>query len=860
MIEHETRVGTRYESLPRVRRRGSPRSMAWSVARCVAIAAIGCGGPPAEGPATAGTPTPASAAPPAAPSAAAPATSAPSAPVTRARLAQLLEPLAVPPTTHNLLKNATFDGGKSLPWMTSFTRPAEGETNVEGGAYCVEVTNAGKNAWDAQFRHREMTIEKGHQYAIRFKIASTAPTTLLAKIGMSGPPYKAYWQQQMELGPEPTMVHTGFTMTAPDDPTAEFAFHVGGHGAAKELPFDICIDDVVLEDPQFTPRAEAAAAPVPNVLVNQVGYPPGLAKIAVVKSDATTPLKWELLDKGGKVVASGETTVHGPDAASGDRVHAADFSAFSTAGSGYRVRVGADVSHPFDIGASVYKKLKYDALHYFYHTRSGIPIAMPFAGDAKWTRPAGHPGDKSVPCAPDARCDYSLDVSGGWYDAGDHGKYVVNGGIATWTLVNLYERTKLLGSSVADFGDGKLAIPERHNGAPDLLDEARWELDFLMKMQVPDGKPLAGMVHHKIHDREWTALATRPDQDPVPRFLRPVSTAATLNLAAAAAQCARVFKNVDGAFAARCLQSAERAWSAATANPALFITSADTVGGGPYEDDDVSDEFYWASCELYLTTKKDVYKEFLGKSPHHLEVPAALKGGDATAMTWQNVASLGTISLALVPSDLPKDEVAGARAAVVRAADAFAAIDRDEGYRVAFKPDASGKYPWGSTSFLLDNAMILGLAYDFAKDPKYLLAMENALSYILGKNPLDQSYVTGYGSRPLENPHHRFWAHQANAAFPSAPPGVLSGGPNSGLQDPYVKAAGLRGCAPMKCFADNIEAWSANEEAINWNAPLAWVAAFLDEHPRAPASPAPASPAGRTEPRPSGAAAPSRGP
>ena len=86
-------------------------------------------------------------------------------------------------------------------------------------------------------------------------------------------------------------------------------------------------------------------------------------------------------------------------------------------------------------------------------------------------------------------------------------------------------------------------------------------------------------------------------------------------------------------------------------------------------------------------------------------------------------------------------------------------------------------------------------------------------------------------------PHHfqtaeRFWAHQASAKFPSAPPGIVSGGPNSGLQDPYVQAAGLAGCAPEKCFADNIEAWSANEIAINWNAPLAWVAAFLDERAR----------------------------
>ena len=113
------------------------------------------------------------------------------------------------------------------------------------------------------------------------------------------------------------------------------------------------------------------------------------------------------------------------------------------------------------------------------------------------------------------------------------------------------------------------------------------------------------------------------------------------------------------------------------------------------------------------------------------------------------------------------------------------------------------------------------------------------MNYILGRNPLDKSYVTGYGERPLLNPHHRFWAHQANPAFPPPPPGVLSGGPNSGLQDPYVQAAGLAGCAPEKCYADNIEAWSANEEAINWNAPLAWVTAFLDEKAEVKAKPRP---------------------
>ena len=119
-------------------------------------------------------------------------------------------------------------------------------------------------------------------------------------------------------------------------------------------------------------------------------------------------------------------------------------------------------------------------------------------------------GDNAVPCR--VACGYSLDVRGGWYDAGDHGKYVVNAGISVWTLLNLYERSTQAGTAAA-LGDGRLKLPESGNGVPDLLDEVRWEVEFLLKM-VPDGRPLAGMAHLKIHDQNWTGLPLRPDADP----------------------------------------------------------------------------------------------------------------------------------------------------------------------------------------------------------------------------------------------------------------------------------------------------------------------------------------------------------
>jgi endoglucanase len=564
-----------------------------------------------------------------------------------------------------------------------------------------------------------------------------------------------------------------------------------------------------------------------KVLVNQVGYYTNLPKIAVVVSDSQQKLDWKLYAADGNEVAFGKSQPGGVDVPSGEPVHVIDFSSFKRAGRGYVLAVGSNRSAPFDIGNAVYRKLKYDALAYYYHNRSGVEITMPYAGGAQWARPAGHLSDAKVPCAPDAGCSYSLDVSGGWYDAGDHGKYVVNGGITVWTLLNLYERGLHVGKSVAAFADGTMAIPERKNDVPDLLDEVRWELEFLLKMQVPNDQPNPGMVHHKIHDKAWTGLGLAPHEDEMPRFLYPTSTAATLNLAAVAAQAGRIWKSVDAKLAKRCVEAAEKAWAAAVKNPAVFAAPGGE-GGGPYDDQHLDDEFYWAAAELFITTKRPEYQKFLASSPLHLKVPSRMDDGVPSSMTWQAVGALGTISLAVVPSALPAAERKAARQAVMAAADDYLAIVRKRGFRVPVDWGDSNKAPWGSNSFLLNNLIVLGLAGDFAQSQKYANAVAAGMDYLLGRNAMDQCYVTGYGTRPLRNPHHRFWAHQKSEKYPEPPPGAVSGGPNSGLQDPHVKTS-LAGCAPEKCFADNIESWSTNEIAINWNAAFAWALFYLDE-------------------------------
>ncbi len=569
------------------------------------------------------------------------------------------------------------------------------------------------------------------------------------------------------------------------------------------------------------------------VRVNQTGYLPQTAKVGIVRRAADAPLAWEVHDARGGVVARGNTVVRGDDAESGDPVHWVDFSELRQPGADYVLVVDGEKSFPFEVGPGLYRQLKYDALAYFYHNRAGIPIEEPYVA-RKYTRHAGHLSDRKVTCANPQICAYSLDVSGGWYDAGDHGKYVVNGGISTWTLFNLYERTQQFGTTLGDFADGQLSIPEGDNGQPDLLDEVRWEMEFLLRMEIPKGLDRAGMAHHKVHDASWSWLGIVPPEEAKYRFLHPPSTAATLNLAATAAQCARIYAVLDPDLAGRCRAAAVRAWNAAHRHPDVYASAMDNQGGGAYDDRDVSDEFYWAAAELYATLGNEAILEFMRASPHHGRF-ATMVGheGDQqhTSMTWQSTAALGAISLLTVPNGLPEAERTQLRDQLVAAADEYLQLIESVGYRIPMRRGTDGHYPWGSNSFVANNAIVLALAHDLTGQPRYLDGVVAAVDYLMGKNPLNISYVSFYGEHYFFNPHHRFWAHEKAMKRPEPPPGCLAGGPNSHMQDPTMK--NLRaGCHLLKCYIDHYDSWSTNEVAINWNAPLAWLAAFLDEQGR----------------------------
>ncbi len=691
--------------------------------------------------------------------------------------------------------NGGFDGGTAPWWFSS------GDIELRDGRACVAVPGGTVNKWDVSIGQNDISLVAGETYRYSFRaVASPEAHVPRAIVGLSVAPYDTYF----EASPTVTVSGDSYTYTFTSAVTtdqAQVALQLGGSAD----PWEFCLDDVSLLG--GVPPEVYEPDTGPRVRVNQVGYLPDGPKRATLVTEKTTPVGWQVADSKGRVKARGTTVPRGVDVSSGQNVHSIDIGRLGK-GAGYTLTADGETSRPFDVGSAAYLKLRTDALKFFYTQRSGVEIRDDLRPG--YGRPAGHvdvapnQGDGDVPCQPGV-CDYRLDVRGGWYDAGDHGKYVVNGGIATWQVLSAYERN---GVAV------DLTIPESGNRTPDVLDEARWELEFLLKMQVPAGKPYAGMAHHKIHDAAWTGLPLLPHLDPQLRELHPVSTAATLNLAAVGAQAARVYRRFDPAFARRALAAARTAYAAALANPALLAPESDGVGGGAYNDTKVDDEFYWAAAELYLTTGERAFRDAVQASPVHT---ADVFG--TGAFDWGNTAAAAKLDLAVLGRDRQ------ARDDVVRGAEKYVAVQRAHPYGIPYAP-ANNVWDWGSSSLILNNMQVIATAHELTGRAKYRDGVLEGLDYLLGRNALNQSYITGYGEVSAQNQHSRWYARQLDAALPNPPAGSLSGGPNSAIQDPLAQSK-LAGCVGQFCYIDDIQSWSTNELTINWNSALAWVSSYV---------------------------------
>ena len=545
-----------------------------------------------------------------------------------------------------------------------------------------------------------------------------------------------------------------------------------------------------------------------SIRLNQVGFYPGGPKLAVVLG--ARPGRFFITTPDLRTTVFTGTLHPGP----GQEGSTADFSACRTTGT-YVVRVpGTGVSYPFEIRVHVHAAVARAALKSFYYQRASTALPVRYAGP--WGRPVGHP-DTAVlvhaSAAADARpAGATVSAPRGWYDAGDYNKYVVNSGITLGTLLSLYEDYPAYCASL------RTDIPESTNDLPDILDEALWNLRWLLAMQDPHD----GGVYHKLTNAGFDGMVM-PAAARTSRYVVQKSTAATLDFAAVMAQASRVARQFAPqlpGLADSCLRAATQAWQWAEANPGVYYQQAEinqkfapAISTGEYGDTDVRDEQTWAATELYVTTHQPAYYRVVHLARHRaLAVPS-----------WGQVQALAFYTLVRFRGQLPaaaQADAAFVSRQILALADTLAA-SRTQGIYQTPMGHRQTDFNWGSNANAANQGVVLVQAYRLSGNQQYLLAALANLDYLLGRNATGYSFVTGYGTKTPRHPHHR----PSEADGVAAPvPGLLVGGPNPGRQD----GCSYPSARPDQAYSDQVCSYASNEVAINWNAPLVYLAAVVE--------------------------------
>jgi endoglucanase len=550
-------------------------------------------------------------------------------------------------------------------------------------------------------------------------------------------------------------------------------------------------------------KSDEAGTPQIAIKVDQVGYPLDGPKVALISTPATTFQVRRDDDK--SVVLEGKLGAARPDKDTGDLVQAADFSGLHQPGIYYIDVPGVGRSWKFAVDPNLFERAYYLAMRAFYGQRCGtaVDLGPEFPG---YSHPACHlHGEFS----PTSGAKGPRDNIGGWHDAGDYGRYVVNSGITTGMLLWTWE---IYGDRIKGIS---LKIPESGNGTPDILNEARWNLEWMLKMQDGDGG-----VWHKQTSESFPGMIA-PEDDKLPSEVIGTGSApfkgtcATADLAAVGAIAARVYQPYDAKFAARTLEAARRAWVWTEKNPNVTFKNPPGIQSGEYGDANCQDERLWAAAELWRTTGEASFNEYFLKN-----YAGFLPGLDAPpAVEWSEVGPMGLWTYALSNrKDADSIAVAAVRERTVAAARALVERTNSNPYLDSM---TTRNYVWGSNGEAANYGVFLLIASRFQPGSVFVDAARDNLHYLLGRNAFSLSWVTQVGENPYRYPHHR---PSASGKQPGPWPGLLSGGPNKDRQD-AVLAAFPKDLPPAKVYADKMASYASNEIAINWQASLVFLLA-----------------------------------
>ncbi len=529
--------------------------------------------------------------------------------------------------------------------------------------------------------------------------------------------------------------------------------------------------------------AAAANPPDPRVRLNTVGFLPDAPKRATIA--ATCDAFRVVRESDGQAAFTGHVGAPVVTAPSDtdETVRIADFTALTTPGR-YRLEVpGVGQSAPFAIAADVWNAPFFLATRAFYLWRCGTAVEAEWNGRHYAHAPC-HLGDGWLDQVGGGHVP--LAATGGWHDAGDYNKYVVNAGVSVGLLLAAWEQFRGPLASV------NLQLPESGHGTPDLLNEVRWEIEWLMKMQFEDGR-----VYHKLSALEFSYWGPS-EADRSLRYFCPWGSTATADFAAMLAKAARAFREFDPAFADRCLAAAQRSWAFLVAHPENVAPDQHAFTTGGYGSSDATPRL-WAAAEIWATTRDaGALREF--------ERRAATVDFSTSGPTWPDVHDLALATYLLAANAPERDAalVARLKRNIVARGESIVATAESNGYG---RPLGGNKdsWSWGGNGTVAGQTFLLQLANRIQPDARYLAAAQHALDFLFGRNFHGRSYVTGLGANPPEHPHDR----RGEPAWP----GYLVGG----------------GWPNGRSWVDERANYRVNEIAINWNAALAYaLGAFVE--------------------------------
>ena len=664
---------------------------------------------------------------------------------------------------------------------------------TSGGKLTVHIADPGRVGHAVQLYCGGFEMLEGGRYHFEARISSDVPRTFEWRIQVNGGDYHPYSQlKDVEIGPEAKVITCDLTMNEPSDPAPRMCFNLGDEGEKQGLEeHNVTMDSISLElENAGEVKPAELSGELKNINVNQIGYLPVSDKRAVVRYEGERPSDFDVVSADGKnVVYSGNLSDGIDKGSSGDRVVYADFSALTAPGK-YRIRVaGAGESYDFTIGSDVFDSALTDTLRMFYLQRCGSELGEDLAGD--FSHSACHTDEARVYGG-----NRYVDVSGGWHDAGDYGRYTAPAAKAVADLMIAYE-------NYPEAFETSLNIPESGSSMPDILSEVKYELDWMLKMQGRDGG-----VYHKVTGLNFDGFI-KADECTEALYLLPESKTATADFAAAMYMAARVYGPFDAGFAGRCLAAADRAMEAYKAHAGdRNYTNPSDVNTGEYADGNSADEFLWAICEGYKTAGQKRFGKMLDL--------VDLSRITVDEFGWADVS--GYAYYAYLTSDRGMKIAMDVEGRFKNLVDGL----KDTAlYGESYGSTITDVYPWGSNMTIANNGMALLMAYKVYGNDDYRLAAQRQLDYLLGTNCTSYCFLTGYGTQFPQHPHHR-----PSQAVGKCMKGMLVGGPDSKLEDPYAQAV-LKGLPNARCYADNEQTYSCNEITIYWNSPLVYLFAGL---------------------------------